>query len=204
MLELFELVSKTGNMTKSSFTDFQGCSIATMVLMVAGITKRDLCYDVRVDFGLNCLREMAGDHATAINGVAFMEALQSIVDEAATKICDASSGGSNSDPGVSGPTTTIHCPESRLPAPVVDPMLSGASNHPRIIHGSTTGRHTIVGNFRTSPGPSTLSFLDGESYQQDMSAWAPEVAMNGNSFAMFQPGDENFLMELTGLDVLGV
>ncbi|KAJ4998449.1 putative transcriptional regulatory protein, partial [Colletotrichum sp. SAR 10_66] len=66
MLELFEGLSRSGNMARFSFTDLQGCSIATIVVLLAGILQRDAGYDGRVAFGLDCLRRMAGGgNATA-------------------------------------------------------------------------------------------------------------------------------------------
>ncbi|KAI8241160.1 putative transcriptional regulatory protein, partial [Colletotrichum sp. SAR 10_96] len=41
MLELFEGLSRSGNMARFSFTDLQGCSIATIVVLLAGILQRD-------------------------------------------------------------------------------------------------------------------------------------------------------------------
>ncbi|KAH0427126.1 hypothetical protein CcaCcLH18_09873 [Colletotrichum camelliae] len=83
MLELFEGLSRSGNMARFSFTDLQGCSIATIVVLLAGILQRDSGYDGRVAFGLDCLRRMAGGgNATAGMGVRFVEALRSITDEA--------------------------------------------------------------------------------------------------------------------------
>lgn len=83
MLELFEGLSRSGNMARFSFTDLQGCSIATIVVLLAGILQRDAGYDGRVAFGLDCLRRMAGGgNATAGMGVRFVEALRGITDEA--------------------------------------------------------------------------------------------------------------------------
>ncbi|KAL3301272.1 thiamine repressible genes regulatory protein thi1 [Colletotrichum asianum] len=83
MLELFEGLSRSGNMARFSFTDLQGCSIATIVVLLAGILQRDAGYDGRVAFGLDCLRRMAGGgNATAGMGARFVEALRGITDEA--------------------------------------------------------------------------------------------------------------------------
>ncbi|KAJ6442774.1 thiamine repressible regulatory protein thi1 [Purpureocillium lavendulum] len=86
MLSLFEVLYKTTHLVKFSFTDFQGCSIATIVLVLGGILDRDTEYQRRVNFGLDCLRRMAGDNSFARRGVQFVEALRSIADEARTKL----------------------------------------------------------------------------------------------------------------------
>lgn len=91
LLLLFENLTRTRNITRFSFTDFQGCSIATIVTLVAGITERDSGYNSRVQFGLDCLRKMATGNMTAKLGVKFVEAVQSITNEAAEKLHQASS-----------------------------------------------------------------------------------------------------------------
>ncbi|CAG7969170.1 unnamed protein product [Penicillium nalgiovense] len=91
LLLLFENLTQTRNITRFSFTDFQGCSIATIVTLVAGITERDSGYNSRVKFGLDCLRKMATGNMTAKLGVKFVEAVQSITNEAAEKLHQASS-----------------------------------------------------------------------------------------------------------------
>ncbi|KAI6782011.1 uncharacterized protein J7T54_003430 [Emericellopsis cladophorae] len=86
ILRLFEMLNNTGNITRFSFTDFQGCSIATIVTLLSGIQGRDSGYEGRVTFGLDCLRKMAAGNMTAKVGVRFVEALQTIADEAVMKL----------------------------------------------------------------------------------------------------------------------
>ncbi|KAK1719504.1 hypothetical protein CaCOL14_001795 [Colletotrichum acutatum] len=87
MLELFEGLCRGGNMARFSFTDFQGCSIATIIVLLAGILDRDSGYDGRVAFGIDCLRKMSSfGNTTAKMGVRFVEALQSITNEARSKL----------------------------------------------------------------------------------------------------------------------
>ncbi|KAL2694900.1 hypothetical protein Neosp_001489 [[Neocosmospora] mangrovei] len=86
LLQLFEDLTRIRNTARFSFTDFQGCSIATIVTLIAGILERDSTYESRVNFGLNCLRDMAAGNLTAKVGVRFVETLQSISDEAARKL----------------------------------------------------------------------------------------------------------------------
>ncbi|KXJ89023.1 fungal-specific transcription factor domain-domain-containing protein [Microdochium bolleyi] len=93
MLHLFEDLSRTGNLTRFSFTDFQGCSIATIVILLAGIIEHDdPGFERQATFGLNCLRKMAeGGNGAAKTGVQFVEALQSITSEASEKLKQVSS-----------------------------------------------------------------------------------------------------------------
>ncbi|TQN67549.1 putative transcriptional regulatory protein [Colletotrichum shisoi] len=93
MLDLFDGLCRGGNVARFSFTDFQGCSIATIIVLLAGILDRDAGYEGRACFGLDCLRRMAcGGNATASMGVRFVEALQSITDEARRKLVSAPRG----------------------------------------------------------------------------------------------------------------
>ncbi|CAO2654486.1 Nn.00g112190.m01.CDS01 [Neocucurbitaria sp. VM-36] len=86
ILQLFEDVRLTGNLTRFSFTDFQGCSISTTIVLLAGIIERDASYERHVRFGLDSLRKMAVGNGTATAGVAFVEGLQTIADEAVEKL----------------------------------------------------------------------------------------------------------------------
>ncbi|KAF9762894.1 hypothetical protein IL306_003287 [Fusarium sp. DS 682] len=86
LLQLFEDLDQTGYTTRFSFTDFQGCSIATIVTLIAGILDRDPGYERRVRFGLNFLRRMATGNPNAKVGVRFVEALRSIFNEAWSKL----------------------------------------------------------------------------------------------------------------------
>ncbi|KAB8224562.1 fungal-specific transcription factor domain-containing protein [Aspergillus novoparasiticus] len=69
LLGLFETVSMSHKITRFSFTDFQGCSIATIVTLLDGIPERDSGYEARVASGLEHLRQMAIGNATAKIGV---------------------------------------------------------------------------------------------------------------------------------------
>ncbi|KAK7456099.1 hypothetical protein CaCOL14_004141 [Colletotrichum acutatum] len=86
MLNILEDASQSGNMAPSSFTDFQGCSIATIIVILTGILERDSAYEARVAFGLRCLRRMADLHMAGRMAVRFVEALMSIAEEARAKV----------------------------------------------------------------------------------------------------------------------
>ncbi|KAK3669766.1 hypothetical protein LTR78_010339 [Recurvomyces mirabilis] len=86
MLRLFDDLHNTGNLTRFSFTDFQGCSIATIVLLVAGLIPGEYDCQLVAAVGLDYLKLMAGKNATAQKGVHFVEAVRAIVAEATTKI----------------------------------------------------------------------------------------------------------------------
>lgn len=212
MLRLFENICKTGNMTKSSFTDFQGCSIATMVLLIAGIVERDFCYEIEIRFGLGCLRSMAGEHLTATTGVAFMEALQSIADEAAEKlrIFNTASriAASTQDQTASSIERTE--PSSRnvfstaaevtndaqpWSSDQVDSALSGTA---MAFEDTATVTHGMSQHLAQHPG-----FI--ATWGQQMNPmWAPDAGSAGDPFSLLQCDNEAFLMELIGFDTLGI
>ncbi|GAB1740482.1 hypothetical protein NU219Hw_g5585t1 [Hortaea werneckii] len=85
MLGLFEDLYKTGNITRFSFTDFQGCSIATIVLLVGSLISGEQECRTIASAGLDYLRLMAGKQVTPLKGVRFVEAVQTIVVEASLK-----------------------------------------------------------------------------------------------------------------------
>ncbi|KAL2783726.1 fungal-specific transcription factor domain-containing protein [Aspergillus keveii] len=89
ILHLCETLAHNQLIFRFSFTDFQGCSIATIVAILAGIIERDPEYDSRVAFGLNHLRTMALGNLPAEIGVRFVEDLQTIANEAYTKLGSA-------------------------------------------------------------------------------------------------------------------
>jgi hypothetical protein len=188
MLELFGKIRNVGKLTKSSFTDFQGCSIATMVLLVAGILERDLCYETRISFGLDCLRSMAGDNAAATTGVDFMEALKSIADEAAEKLRRSSTGAPQS---TTGETLTIASSSAVLDnlAFVPQPAIAGPEDW------------SLAEDLQASPG----RMLETATWNDlNTDAWAMNANLNDEPFSFLQHDNEAFLMELTGLDVLGI
>ncbi|KAF2725959.1 hypothetical protein K431DRAFT_238279 [Polychaeton citri CBS 116435] len=86
MLHMFEVLHQSDSLEQFSFTDFQGCSIATVILLLASIIHhRSTSYERIVSFGLDCLRGMAQDNKAARLGVSFVEGLQKIAIEARSK-----------------------------------------------------------------------------------------------------------------------
>lgn len=210
MLRLFENICKTGNMTKSSFTDFQGCSIATMVLLIAGIVERDFCYETEVRFGLNCLRSMAGEHLTATTGVAFMEALQSIADEAAEKLRNfkMASRVAISPQGQTVSSTECINSISRHFASTEgtnDAQPWSSTQVDSVLPGTAMAfGHTATSTHGTSQHSAQHQGINATWGQQMTPMWAPDAAPAGDPFSLFQFDNEAFLMELTGFDTLGI
>ncbi|OQD93847.1 hypothetical protein PENSOL_c029G00500 [Penicillium solitum] len=209
LLLLFEDLTKTRNITRFSFTDFQGCSIATIVTLVAGITERDSGYNARVKFGLDCLRRMATGNMTAKLGVNFVEAVQSITNEAAEKLHRASSTANETQDIQASASTSdynqwaewlarlehprtleqraIHEVESAVP-------LSHTALHPQSNENTsdwrTTGEQYISeSSISQNLAHSSTMLREFQSIEYDL--------LSG-----LQSDDPTFLMGLTGIDVL--
>ncbi|KAK7224002.1 hypothetical protein V2G26_012005 [Clonostachys chloroleuca] len=91
MLQLFDSLACGGNIVCFSFTDFQACSIATTITLLAGVLERDATYESRVAFAMSCLHKMSLGNSAAISGIKFLDALRSIANEAAGRLEQISS-----------------------------------------------------------------------------------------------------------------
>lgn len=182
MLELFGNIDRTGNVTKSSFTDFQGCSIATMILLVAGILERDLCYEARTSFGLACLRKMAGDHLAASDGVHFMEALKTIADEAADKLR----------------RTIIIAGKTPAPVQISDTLFTPQA--------TILSEHWDATVSLSQPlvTPTEDAFSTAQAANLDYRAWTTSERDYSDPFSLLQYDHEAFLIELTDLETRGI
>ncbi|KAK7403478.1 hypothetical protein QQX98_010757 [Neonectria punicea] len=212
VLQLFENLTRTRNMTRFSFTDFQGCSIAIIVTLVAGILERDSAYEARVAFGLDCLRNMATGNMTAKMGVRFVEALQSITNEAIQKLNQTSSC-TEGPPDVEESTTSSEynqwaewlarqdrtqrndqgplATDSMLPIQQAEIWPLSQQNVAGVAGWDSTGRELLT------PG----SLVSGVVQQEP--TLARQTPASDNEFISVMYNDEQtFLMGLTGLDVL--
>lgn len=228
MLRLFEEIRSTGNLTRFSFTDFQACSIATIVVILAGILQRDGGYDAQVNFGLECLRRMAEGNVTAKMGVSFVEALQSIADEAVQKLQRAESPAlaTNMVTAMSTPAPTQQSDYNSWAAWLsrqnnnASAVTAGTGVSPDLLQPSPAGEITTHPmnnntNWTLESQPAGFTTWDGASVLQQLSV--PTIPAAG----LAQPGslepqsldsrflstmyndDQAFLMGLTGFDVLG-
>jgi hypothetical protein len=104
LLRLFDDMTKSGNLVRFSFTDFQACSIATIIMILARVLDQDPAHETKVAFGMDCLHKMAVGNKAAMSGMKFVEALQSIANQAILKLGRDSSIAQVSDSSV-GPVT---------------------------------------------------------------------------------------------------
>ena len=218
ILELLECLGQTGNAARFSFSDFQGCSIATIVVLLAGILDRDAAYEARVSFGLDCLRRMAGSNATVRKGVRFVEALRSITDEARLKLCMSTSQDS-SRPGPSAAAEKtpeyVQWEEWLAHAAPSERRTDGpqhATREPSLIGG------TILSGTTTPPESGTTAFaMSSPQWEStaalqlgEMSASRFTPAEDANSYTGIDfnlpstefNDDEAYLVGLTGMEVL--
>lgn len=229
ILRLFEMLTNTGNIVRFSFTDFQGCSIATIVTLLAGILDRDSGYEARVTFGLDCLRKMSTGNMTAKVGVRFVEALQAIANEAVSKLrrneaTRSSSSESEQSAAVSAleytrwaqwlSRTTEQAPRSGN----MTPPNVGAPQTELPVHLSNAQAMqslTPAGNAQREASSSWQSGIEGQMMPPTGAGANPFAGIESGSGSAFDTfgaddglsatlygDDQNFLMGLTGLDVL--
>ena len=127
MLGLFEDLHKTGNITRFSFTDFQGCSIATIVLLVGSLISGEHECRTIASTGLNYLRTMAGKQVTPLKGVRFVEAVQTIVFEASLKASASKEHCTPSTPVTTEPAASDYTQWVEWLQRVQDPEAGGVS-----------------------------------------------------------------------------
>lgn len=94
MVALFETLQQTQSLAKFSFTDFQGCSTATIIMLLHSILDASNQPSPSVTTGLACLRFMASGNEKAKVGVEFVEEFQSLAEEASARIREVSTGSS--------------------------------------------------------------------------------------------------------------
>lgn len=213
-LHLFENLTTNRKITRFSFTDFQGCSIAIIVTLVSGIFIRDSGYDTRVEFGLSCLRKMATGNMTAKLGVRFVEAVRSITEEAANKLkrdsslpCDTSelnmhagyshwAGWLTAQESFARREYGVRSQTNSLPSRTdnerdLDPWLGAI---PASIGG------TNAWNSEASHAPDISSMMPGPfNASESPTACRP---LELDFLSTLHNDDQSFLMGLTGLDAL--
>lgn len=209
LLLLFEDLTKTRNITRFSFTDFQGCSIATIVALVAGITERDSGYNARVKFGLDCLRRMATGNMAAKLGVNFVEAVQSITNEAAEKLHQASSTANETQDVQASASASDYTQWAEWLAKLEPPRaLEQTAIHE--VESAVPFPHTVLhpqSNENTSDWRTAgEQYISESSIPQDLAHGSTMLrefqSIEYDLLSGLQSDDPTFLMGLTGIDVL--
>lgn len=214
ILRLYEDVRRTGNLTRFSFTDFQGCSVATSLVLLAGILERDSDYDRHVNFGLDSLRKMAEGNSTATAGLKFVEALQSIVEEAVQKLYQYGVTTMNTtvtqDFGQTSDYGTWADWLSRQSRQTGNTMRSGTQTPLELGESTTISNDESGLDFATWDGAAALQQLSAvpslmippESLHHDLSAPSADM-LDPVMFTADYSEDSVFLMGLTGFDMMG-
>jgi len=85
MLLLFKILLNNQALANWSWVDFQGCSVATLAVLLYGILKRDEDYSTILDHGMQCLSFMALHRRAATAALHFIKRFQYIADQATTR-----------------------------------------------------------------------------------------------------------------------
>ncbi|KAM0231968.1 hypothetical protein ACHAP5_010901 [Fusarium lateritium] len=216
LLRLFQGLDQTGNTTRSHFTYFQACSIATIVSIIAGILERGSEYERRVDIGLVFLRFMAAGSPTAEMGVKLVESLQSISDEAWHKLSlSRQPFGQPHDEESSSSFTyddwTQWLAKQKQPQADNDVHMQGGVAVQPLMMPTMPSSPQMESGAAADPGhdtrlsPRALGLLDSlgrePSVQQPFHAFELDT-LNSTHLATPHDDDQAILMSLTGLDIL--
>ncbi|KAE8367597.1 fungal-specific transcription factor domain-containing protein [Aspergillus caelatus] len=219
LLGLFETMSMSHKITRFSFTDFQGCSIATIVTLLDGITQRDSGYEARVAFGLEHLRQMAIGNATAKMGVRFVEAIQLITNEAREKVSRSACAAERTSQGNSRVSSTSEYSQWALwlmqqeQAQGFSERTSSLSVVPESMTplspvGQWPSTHHATGLRLTWPAPERQMFsptlFSIQNLTQESDTYPEAQGADYELLPTLQHDEQAFLMELTGLGVLDV
>ncbi|KAG9498025.1 hypothetical protein J7337_010906 [Fusarium musae] len=213
LLQLFEDLNQTGYTTRFSFTDFQGCSIATIVTLIAGILDRDPGYERRVRFGLEFLRRMATGNPNAQVGVRFVEALRSISNEACSKLSRSRQPPTNTtDEGLQSSAynewaewlSNQEQSQSAINSEVIGHSTLGADQSTQVPPGAdaefwSAGAEDMEWSSRTDPVLEPL--MPRLQVPQPQGGEQLDLFETYRLSAMYSE-DQPFLMGLTGFDVL--
>lgn len=211
ILRLYEDVRRTGNLTRFSFTDFQGCSVATSLVLLAGILERDSDYERHVNFGLDSLRKMAEGNATATAGLKFVEALQSIAEEAVQRLHQhgtTTTAVTRSFPQTSDYSTWADWlarqprqPNSVLRSGTQTPLEIGASSLvPDVEPGMDFATWDGAAALQQLSVPAMIAPPEGHQYNDAVTS---ADMLDPTMFTTDYNEDPMFLMGLTGFDMMG-
>ncbi|KAF4994289.1 hypothetical protein FGRMN_5874 [Fusarium graminum] len=159
LLRLFAGLDQIRDTTRLPFAYFQGCSIAVIVTLIAGILGRDFGYQQRINMGLSCLRRMASGIPFAEMGVKLVESLQSLSDEASRKLSlsrqpagQSQDGHSLSTPAYTEWTEWLASQNGAISQPwiqgaegVVDPFMTRLSMQQQVHSDLPETSHSITG-----------------------------------------------------------
>jgi hypothetical protein len=91
IIGLFGTLQQTESLGMFSFTDFQGCSIATVILLLESMRRGNMTNSLSVDTGFSCLRYMATENQHAKAGIQYVKELRGIAYQVVEKRMQPSS-----------------------------------------------------------------------------------------------------------------
>lgn len=206
IIDLFETLQQNESLGMFSFTDFQGCSIATVILLLESMRRGNRTNSLSIDTGFSCLRYMATENRHAKAGIQYVEELRVIANQVIQKRMQPSS---------------IH-QDDRLDSRGIDAYQDWVQT---VIDGSLTpntsqdalvvepdGAASILQNYARSPVHPESSFHSGRLSHELGQLTAASESENFTLPPAFQftapttslPDDisDTFLFGLTGLDAL--
>jgi len=217
MIGLFETLRHTHSLAKFSFTDFQGCSTATIILLLHSILEGSIPQSPLIKSGLSCLKYMASGNEDAKVGVRFVEEFQALTNEAPAKVRERFTREDTSPQHTSGMTAyeewllQIAPDTSMVSGPVNQPAIAASSMNCGAIQLREHVDQTHVGipsNEATNPSPSARVFghFSDETLINHHTAEEPSDTNHCsiNGFDIEHPNlEDSFILGLTGLDALG-
>ncbi|KAH9907424.1 fungal-specific transcription factor domain-containing protein [Xylariomycetidae sp. FL2044] len=220
ILGLFEELLRSGNLARFSFVDVQGCSSATIISLLAGILERSSSYEKKINFGLDCLRMMVEGNVAAKTGLGFVEALQTITNEAWEKLQQTSTYKEQVVAQAPAPSSPYHewidwMSQQGLLANQEEPdggaalgQASTLSPMPPTDPLSCPPAQPLGAGFTSWDGAAALQRLSAPSAgaasrQPDQAALDAYGGANADFISTLYSEDQALLLGLTGLDVFG-
>jgi hypothetical protein len=195
IIELFDMLQEAHSLGMFSFTDFQGCSTATVVLLLDCMLHGKQTNTRSVDTGYACLSFMAIGNDYAKTAISYVQELHSIAEEVLemSRPTTSSQLNSHDDPGVMAyeewARGVTQDPSANLPRTSVSPA---DDVHPDRLMSLT---------YPDVAGPSSLS--SDPTLTEDFQYGNTSSLEIGNPAAtMPNLIDDAFLFGLTGLDAL--
>ncbi|RDW76467.1 Zn(II)2Cys6 transcription factor [Aspergillus mulundensis] len=210
ILSLCESLSRNNLTFRFSFTDFQGCSIATIVAILAGIVERDAQYEARVAFGLNHLRTMALGNLPAEVGVRFVETLQAISNEAFAKLGNVGASGDehyarearHEDRNAAGYSQWAQWVSSKASLNNTDQGRDLQFEVPNSSFGPVSTLSTTTSLAQTSASAISSDHPPAHQDLSNMVAMDSPLPLDIDPQMVWSHDDQLALMGLTGLDML--
>lgn len=203
IIGLFEMLQETKSLGTFSFTDFQGCSIATVILLLESMRRSNRASSVSIDTGFTCLRYMATENQHAKLGIQHVEELRTIANQVIEKSTQASSIDQDEPTGHHG----IDAYQDWIQA-VLDGSLTPSTNQEDGLAAASDNVTSIAQNY-SHPESSLHSRHASRALGQPTAPGGSEVLTLPPVFQYAAPStilsddpSDTFLFGLTGLDAL--